>query len=153
MLDGLVILIVGTEICITLPMKITLNLNDELVASAKAMAAQHHSTLTRLIERGLRLRLAAGNSSGLQAGAYVPKLPVFVAKAVCAAVSTPRATGLCLKRLNPELRRMTCRTMLDRGCLGAGCLKFTYRPTPVGTGDQLHQTINFCPNKRLTRVF
>ena len=37
-------------------MKTTLNLNDDLIAAAKAMAAQHHSTLTRLIEEGLRLR-------------------------------------------------------------------------------------------------
>lgn len=58
-------------------MKTTLNLNEDLIASAKSMAAQHHSTLTRLIEEGLRLRLAAGKSVGITARAYVPKLPVF----------------------------------------------------------------------------
>lgn len=61
-------------------MKTTLNLNDDLIASAKAMAAQHHSTLTRLIEEGLRLRLAAGKATGVQTRAYVPKLPVFNGK-------------------------------------------------------------------------
>ena len=38
-------------------MKTTLDLNDQLLASAKALAVQQRTTLTRLIEEGLRLRL------------------------------------------------------------------------------------------------
>jgi hypothetical protein len=38
-------------------MKTTLNLNDDLVARAKALATKERSSLTRLIEEGLALRL------------------------------------------------------------------------------------------------
>jgi hypothetical protein len=40
-------------------MKTTLNLNDALLSQAKAMAAQQRTSLTRLIEEGLQLRLKA----------------------------------------------------------------------------------------------
>ena len=40
-------------------MKITLNINDSLLAEAKAFAAQQQTSLTRLIEEGLQLRLRA----------------------------------------------------------------------------------------------
>ena len=39
-------------------MKTTLDLNDALIADAKALAAQQRTTLTRVVEEGLRLRLA-----------------------------------------------------------------------------------------------
>ncbi len=54
-------------------MKTTLNLDDALVRSAKAHAAHHGSTLTRLIEEGLRLRL---NARRKLAAAPLPKLAV-----------------------------------------------------------------------------
>jgi hypothetical protein len=38
-------------------MRTTLDLNEDLVAQAKAVAARERTTLTRLIEEGLRLRL------------------------------------------------------------------------------------------------
>ena len=38
-------------------MKTTLNIHDTLLIEAKAFAAQQRTTLTRLIEEGLRLRL------------------------------------------------------------------------------------------------
>lgn len=38
-------------------MRTTLDLNDALLAKAKALAAREHTTLTRLIEQGLTLRL------------------------------------------------------------------------------------------------
>jgi hypothetical protein len=38
-------------------MKTTLNLNDTLLAEAKALAAKQRTSLTRLIEEGLQLRL------------------------------------------------------------------------------------------------
>ena len=40
-------------------MKTTLNINDTLLANAKALAAQQRTSLTRLIEEGLQLRLRA----------------------------------------------------------------------------------------------
>lgn len=44
-------------------MKPTLNINDELLVSAKAAAVQQRLTLTRLIEEGLNLRLRALSAS------------------------------------------------------------------------------------------
>ena len=38
-------------------MKTTLDINDALLADAKALAARHHISLTRVIEEGLQLRL------------------------------------------------------------------------------------------------
>ena len=40
-------------------MKTTLDINDQLLAQAKALAAQRQTSLTRLIEEGLQLRLRA----------------------------------------------------------------------------------------------
>ena len=40
-------------------MKTTLDLNDALLTKAKALAAQQRTSLTRLIEEGLQLRLRA----------------------------------------------------------------------------------------------
>ena len=47
----------STEICIIFRMKTTLDINDQLLANAKALAAQQRTSLTRLIEEGLQLRL------------------------------------------------------------------------------------------------
>lgn len=43
-------------------MKTTLNINDSLLASAKAMAAGQQTTLTQLIEEGLQLRLRSSRA-------------------------------------------------------------------------------------------
>jgi hypothetical protein len=67
-------LIFNTEVCIIKRMKTTLDLNDQLLAEAKVLAAQQRTSLTRLIEEGLQLRLRA------QASKPVPRavrLPVF----------------------------------------------------------------------------
>lgn len=40
-------------------MKTTLEINDQLLAHAKTLAAQQRTTLTRLVEEGLQLRLRA----------------------------------------------------------------------------------------------
>ena len=40
-------------------MKTTLDIDDRLLADAKALAAQQRTSLTRLIEEGLQLRLRA----------------------------------------------------------------------------------------------
>lgn len=44
-------------------MKTTLNINDSLLANAKALAARQQTTLTRLIEEGLQLRLRSARAA------------------------------------------------------------------------------------------
>ncbi len=56
-------------------MKTTLDINDALLANAKSLAAQQRTTLTRLIEEGLQLRLRAQRDAPRQAAKY--RLPVF----------------------------------------------------------------------------
>lgn len=55
-------------------MKTTLDLNDQLLADAKALAAQQRTSLTRLIEEGLQLRLRAPAASAKKGRV---RLPVF----------------------------------------------------------------------------
>ncbi|HUG24367.1 type II toxin-antitoxin system VapB family antitoxin [Piscinibacter sp.] len=55
-------------------MKTTLNIDDELLAQAKARAALERKSLTRLIEEGLSLRLRSG---GRPLGKSARTLPVF----------------------------------------------------------------------------
>lgn len=58
-------------------MKTTLDINDRLLADAKALAAQQRTSLTRLIEEGLELRLRA-QTRQLRRGAL--RLPVHRGK-------------------------------------------------------------------------
>ena len=44
-------------------MKTTLDINDSLLANAKALAARQQTTLTRLIEEGLQLRLRSSRAA------------------------------------------------------------------------------------------
>lgn len=55
-------------------MKTTLDINDSLLANAKALAAQQQTSLTRLIEEGLQLRL---RSSRATSKSGKRKIPVF----------------------------------------------------------------------------
>ena len=55
-------------------MKTTLDLNDQLLADAKALAAQQRTSLTRLIEEGLQLRLRAKADAAKR---RPTRLPVF----------------------------------------------------------------------------
>lgn len=57
-------------------MKTTLDINDALLADAKSLAARQRTTLTRLIEEGLRLRLRAPSPSSTKA----VRIPVFKGK-------------------------------------------------------------------------
>ena len=61
-------------------MKTTLNIRDPLLAEAKALAVRQRTSLTRLIEEGLQLRLRASQASrpATKAGAW--KIPVFDGK-------------------------------------------------------------------------
>lgn len=53
-------------------MKTTLDLNDELLASAKAEAARQRTSLTRLIEEGLQLRLRGPGRAARKAKVQIP---------------------------------------------------------------------------------
>lgn len=56
-------------------MKTTLDLNDSLLMEAKTLAVQQHTSLTRLIEEGLQMRLRAQ-----KAPAKAVRLPVYRGK-------------------------------------------------------------------------
>lgn len=56
------------------PMKTTLDLNDRLVAEAKSRAVRERTTLTRLIEEGLRMRLS---SQASRAKPSRPSIPIY----------------------------------------------------------------------------
>ena len=53
-------------------MKTTLNINDTLLAEAKSLAARQQTSLTRLIEEGLRLRLRTATVKASDAGFRLP---------------------------------------------------------------------------------
>lgn len=55
-------------------MKTTLDLNDQLLASAKALAAQQRTSLTRLIEEGLQMRLRADRAPAKSRTRQIPLL-------------------------------------------------------------------------------
>ena len=55
-------------------MKTTLNIDDHLLSEAKALAAQQRTSLTRLIEEGLHLRLRAGSPAARRANVELPLL-------------------------------------------------------------------------------
>ena len=53
-------------------MKTTLDINDSLLANAKALAAQQRTSLTRLIEEGLQLRLRSSNPAAKHRESNIP---------------------------------------------------------------------------------
>ena len=59
-------------------MKTTLNIDDGLLRNAKALAAKQGSSLTRLIEEGLRMRVIARPATDTNVRAI--KLPVSQGK-------------------------------------------------------------------------
>jgi hypothetical protein len=67
-------------------MKTTLDLSDSLVAEAKALAARQRTTLTRVVEEGLQLRLRATPAVPRTAA---PRIPVFKGKGGLAAGVNP----------------------------------------------------------------
>lgn len=67
-------------------MKITLDINDTLRARAKALAARESTSLTRLIEEGLQLRLRA---SAMPKRNRKRAIPVFHGKGGLAAGVNP----------------------------------------------------------------
>lgn len=58
-------------------MKITLNLDDQLLADAEALAAQQGMSLSRLVEGGLQRRLCAKGDAAKRGRV---RLPVFTGR-------------------------------------------------------------------------
>ncbi|MDC6167861.1 DUF6364 family protein [Paucibacter sp. XJ19-41] len=80
-------------------MKTTLDLNDQLLANAKALAAQQRTSLTRLIEEGLQLRLR----SKIDAPARrQTTLPVFNGQGGLVAGVEPRSNKALLEALGDD---------------------------------------------------
>ena len=80
-------------------MKTTLNLNDQLLADAKAMAAQQRTTLTRLIEEGLHMRLQTHGASAKQGQV---RLPVFKGRGGLVAGVNPLSNKALLDALDDD---------------------------------------------------
>lgn len=80
-------------------MKTTLDINDQLLADAKALAAQQRTTLTRLIEEGLMLRLRAQADGGSR-----PKvrLPIFRGRGGLVAGVDPLSNKALLEALGDD---------------------------------------------------
>ena len=75
-------------------MKTTLDINDTLLASAKALAARQRTSVTRLIEEGLQLRLRANAKSKR---ARKRAIPVFHGKGGLAAGVNPLSNKALLE--------------------------------------------------------
>lgn len=73
-------------------MKTTLNLNDALMTQAKTLAAQQRTSVTRLIEEGLQLRLRAAAATTRRS---TGSLPVYKGKGGLA----PGVNGLSNKAM------------------------------------------------------
>ncbi|HMN78106.1 MAG TPA: DUF6364 family protein [Burkholderiaceae bacterium] len=80
-------------------MKTTLNLNDQLLADAKALAARQRTSLTRLIEEGLQLRLRAKADAGKRASV---RLPVFKGRGGLATGVDPLSNKALLEALGDD---------------------------------------------------
>ena len=91
--------IVGTEICSIACMKTTLDINDQLLADAKALAAQQRTSLTRVIEEGLKLRLRARAASAKQRRV---RLPVFKGRGGLVAGVDPLSNQAMLEALGDD---------------------------------------------------
>ncbi|CAM4210132.1 DUF6364 family protein [Roseateles saccharophilus] len=80
-------------------MKTTLDLNDQLLANAKALAAQQRTSLTRLIEEGLQLRLRA---KSVDLARRQTRLPVFEGRGGLVAGVEPRSNKALLEALGDD---------------------------------------------------
>lgn len=80
-------------------MKTTLDLNDQLLANAKALAARQRTSLTRLIEEGLQLRLRGEAARPAKGRA---RLPVFKGRGGLVAGVDPLSNKGLLKALGDD---------------------------------------------------
>ena len=86
-------------------MKTTLDINDALLANAKALAAQQRSSLTRLIEEGLQLRLRAGVPSRSAHKQRAPVIPIYRGKGGLVAGLNPLSNRALLEAMDGETPR------------------------------------------------
>jgi hypothetical protein len=77
-------------------MKTTLDINDSLLANAKALAARRRTSLTRLIEEGLQLRLRSSRGAAKAGRASKRKIPVFKGRGGLVAGLNPRSNKAML---------------------------------------------------------
>ena len=80
-------------------MNTTLDLNDQLLADAKALAAQQRTSLTRLIEEGLQLRLRAKADAAKHRRV---RLPVFKGRGGLVAGVNPLSNKALLEALGDD---------------------------------------------------
>lgn len=80
-------------------MKTTLDLNDQLLADAKVLAVQQRTSLTRLIEEGLQLRLHAKAAFAKQRPV---RLPVFKGRGGLVAGVNPLSNKALLQALSDD---------------------------------------------------
>ena len=80
-------------------MKTTLDLNDQLLANAKALAAQQRTSLTRLIEEGLQLRLRVKTPTPSKGRT---RLPVFKGRGGLVAGVDPQSNKSLLEALGDD---------------------------------------------------
>ena len=80
-------------------MKTTLDLNDQLLADAKVFAAQQRTSLTRVIEEGLQLRLRAKRTPTKQGRV---RLPVFKGRGGLAAGIDPLSNKSLLEAMGDD---------------------------------------------------
>lgn len=80
-------------------MKTTLDLNDQLLADAKVLAAQQRTSLTRLIEEGLQMRLRAHAEP---AARRPVRLPVFKGRGGLVAGVNPLSNKALLGALDDD---------------------------------------------------
>jgi len=80
-------------------MKTTLELNDQLLADAKALAAQQRTRLTRLIEEGLQLRLRAKADSAKRRRV---RLPAFKGRGGLVAGVNPLSNKALVEALDDD---------------------------------------------------
>lgn len=80
-------------------MKTTLDIKDALLANAKALAARQRTSLTRLIEEGLQLRLRSsrGGSSPVNR-----RIPVFKGRGGLVSGLDPRSNKALLDAADSE---------------------------------------------------
>ena len=78
-------------------MKTTLDINDQLLADAKVLAARQRTSLTRLIEEGLQLRLRAHANVRVRA-----KLRVFKGRGGLVAGVDPLSNKALLQALDDD---------------------------------------------------
>ena len=80
-------------------MKTTLDINDRLLADAKALAAQQRSSLTRVIEEALLLRLRANADAAKRPPV---RLTVFKGRGGLVAGVNPLSNKALLKALGDD---------------------------------------------------